>query len=502
VKSHRLMAILRQAESSSHDLGSDADLLAEFVASKSDAAFATIVRRHGPMVWSVCRNLLQADADADDAFQATFLALVRGGSQIRHGERLASWLHGVALRVSMKVRKAAAKRRERESTAALHEASSPVSERTWNELLATVHEEVEQLPKALRAAFVLCCLEGVRQQDAAERLGLTLNTLTSRLSRARQRMIDGLARRGIAGGVAAGAIALGAASGMASVPASLLHHVIALPHTLDTVSPTLLQLAQGAFDMNLRTRILAAAFIVVTAMTTTVGTIVFSDATGQAPAGAPQPDTTPTPPRTERGTTDSRDSRAERSAPPPSNPRTTTEPTRLPGSTAWEYLVFQGMETANELNTLGDQGWELVTTNSKGRLVFKRQKLTTMQQWMADAVAARARGVDAPSPRTTEPNADRVSAAAPKVDAMSKTQVISLQHARANSLASTIEQLLTINLPSGGMGMPRRSSSRASIAVDDRTNSMIVITDDTTLQLISDLVKQLDVPVKGEKPLK
>ena len=77
----------------------DADLLARFLADRAGPAFGAVVRRHGPLVWGVCRNLLPAEADAEDAFQATFLALAKGGDRIRNPSALGAWLHGTAVRV-------------------------------------------------------------------------------------------------------------------------------------------------------------------------------------------------------------------------------------------------------------------------------------------------------------------------------------------------------------------------------------------------------------------
>src|SRR5215208_5254241 len=145
----------------------DAELLRRFAAERDQAAFAVLVRRHGPLVWGVCRNLLPRDADAEDAFQATFLALIRSAGSIRRTEALGGWLHGVAYRVALKARRAAARRRKREHAAAVPEPSSPVPDAAWDDLQAAVHEEVCQLPDRLRLPFVLCGLQGRPQTEAA-----------------------------------------------------------------------------------------------------------------------------------------------------------------------------------------------------------------------------------------------------------------------------------------------------------------------------------------------
>src|SRR5437762_599798 len=131
----------------------DPDLLRRFAAERDQAAFAVLVRRHGPLVWGVCRNLLPSDADAEDAFQATFLALVRSAGTIRQTEALGGWLHGVAYRVAMKARRTAARRKKREIIAAVAEPDTPIPDAAWDDLQVAVHEEVCRLPEKLRLPF-------------------------------------------------------------------------------------------------------------------------------------------------------------------------------------------------------------------------------------------------------------------------------------------------------------------------------------------------------------
>jgi DNA-directed RNA polymerase specialized sigma24 family protein len=89
----------------------DGQLLEQYILDGSEEAFAVLVRRHGPMVLGVCRRVLQTVQDAEDAFQATFLLLVRNASRIANRESVGSWLHGVAYRTSLKARTAALRRR-------------------------------------------------------------------------------------------------------------------------------------------------------------------------------------------------------------------------------------------------------------------------------------------------------------------------------------------------------------------------------------------------------
>ena len=175
----------------------DRELVRAFAATRDEAAFAEIVRRHGPMVLAVCRRVLTDAPEADDAFQAVFLVLARRAGAVGRPERLGGWLHGVAVRCARRARSAAAGRRAKEhpmSDVAAPAASDPL----WADARPVLDEEIGQLPEKLRAALVLCELEGLGRAEAAERLGVPEGTLSSRLARAKEALRSRLVRRGLA----------------------------------------------------------------------------------------------------------------------------------------------------------------------------------------------------------------------------------------------------------------------------------------------------------------
>jgi RNA polymerase sigma factor (sigma-70 family) len=179
------------------DEQSDGQLLRRFVARREEAAFAELLRRHGPLVLGVCRQVLRNEHDAEDVFQATFLVLARKAASIRSREALPAWLYRVALNLARTVRTSAARRRVCERQVAAMSRVSSVEEDPddWQPLL---HEAVDRLPKKYRVPVVLCYLEGKTNEEAARALGWPVGTVKGRLARARALLHTRLARGGLA----------------------------------------------------------------------------------------------------------------------------------------------------------------------------------------------------------------------------------------------------------------------------------------------------------------
>jgi RNA polymerase sigma factor (sigma-70 family) len=173
----------------------DADLVKRYVQHRDDAAFEALMRRHGPMVFGVCRRVLHDMHDAEDAFQATFLVLVRKASSLRSPGTIGNWLYGVACRTARHAREAAARRRAREASMAPPTAAV---EDTGAELRPVLDRELERLPDIYRAVIVLCDLEGKTRKEAARQLHCPEGTVASRLATARKLLARRLARHGLA----------------------------------------------------------------------------------------------------------------------------------------------------------------------------------------------------------------------------------------------------------------------------------------------------------------
>jgi RNA polymerase sigma factor (sigma-70 family) len=201
---------------------SDEKLLTAFVAERDEAAFASLVRRHGPMVWAVCRRILGNPHDAEDAFQASFLVLARKAASIAARELLANWLYGVAHRTARHARIAAAKRRVKERQVKVMPERPVVQPALEHDVLPLFDQELSRLADRYRTVLVLCDLEGKTRREAAQQLGVPEGTVAGRLARARSLLAQRLKRHGVV--ISATALALVLSKNLASacVPPPLI----------------------------------------------------------------------------------------------------------------------------------------------------------------------------------------------------------------------------------------------------------------------------------------
>jgi RNA polymerase sigma factor (sigma-70 family) len=174
----------------------DAALLDRFATGRDEAAFAELVRRHGPMVRATCRRVLGDCPDVDDAFQAVFLVLAQKAAAVRRQELLGPWLHTIAVRTAYKARAALVRRAQREQQVVAMMPSEVTRRGNEAEWLAWLDEELQALPAAFRNPLVLCELEDLSRAEAAERLQIPQGTLSSRLARGKELLRDRLRGRG------------------------------------------------------------------------------------------------------------------------------------------------------------------------------------------------------------------------------------------------------------------------------------------------------------------
>jgi RNA polymerase sigma factor (sigma-70 family) len=200
---------------------SDGELLDAFIVQRDEAAFEALVRLHGPMVLSVCQRILGNVADAEDAFQATFLVLVRKAGSIRPRGMVGNWLYGVAQNTARHAKAIIARRQQKErEAAAMRKPTTP--EEAGTDLKAWLDQELPALPDKYRAPIVLCDLEGKTIREAAQRLSWPQGTVATRLTRGRALLARRLARHGLFLTGAALPLALASGSAPASVPTCLI----------------------------------------------------------------------------------------------------------------------------------------------------------------------------------------------------------------------------------------------------------------------------------------
>jgi RNA polymerase sigma factor (sigma-70 family) len=265
---------------------SDRLLLQRFAAGRDEAAFAELVRRHGPIVLATCRRVLRHEQDAEDAFQATFLVLARKAAGPGWGPSVGPWLYEVASRLACAARRRAARRRERERRAAVPEAR-PAPDASLCELAGVVDEELHRLPGPYRQPLLLCCLEGRTRDEAARQLGWSLRTLERRLARGRELLRARLARRGVtlSAALLAAGLARPATALSPLLPAATARAAAAFAAGQGGVSPAAVALAREALRGLTAFRLKAAV-----ALAALLGGLALGAAAlgGRAPAEGPR----------------------------------------------------------------------------------------------------------------------------------------------------------------------------------------------------------------------
>jgi RNA polymerase sigma factor (sigma-70 family) len=275
---------------------SDCRLLHDFHLARDERAFAALVDRHGAMVLRVCRQVLQHQQDAEDAFQATFLVLARKAASLRQSKAVAGWLHNVAYRIALQARRNAGRRQAREARTPARPSASPDAEVAWREVQRILNEEIERLSAKYRTPFVLCFLEGHSRCEVARQLDLKEGTVWSRLSYARRRLQQRLRRRGIELGTVLAAAALAEGGRASTAPASLvaatLRAVTAGGQAMTGVSGEVAGLVQAALKATTAARLSLALAVLVVTVALGAG---WSVSVGQAPLSAAKEQGRPAP---------------------------------------------------------------------------------------------------------------------------------------------------------------------------------------------------------------
>ncbi len=296
-----LVRYLRQvAGSRQGDGAGDAELLQRYVRNRDEAAFELLVWRHGALVFNVCRRMLSCDQDAEDAFQATFLALVRKAGSISCRNSVAAWLYKVAYRVALEARQRTQKTTAMEKSGGEMLAVQPAYEPLWSDVRPILDEELNRLPERLRRPIVLCYLEGKSNAEAARELGCRLGTIYSRLSRGRELLRQRLQRRGVTLPVAAMTTVLTAGALESAPPISLVRAAARAafafvdPSAVAAVSPRVATLAEGVLRTMFVTK-LKIAVVMVLVIGVAAGGLLTQARTADPPAEAKADDPPPKP---------------------------------------------------------------------------------------------------------------------------------------------------------------------------------------------------------------
>jgi RNA polymerase sigma factor (sigma-70 family) len=364
---------------------SDAQLLQRFVAGQDEAAFAALLRRHGPMVHRVCRDVLHDWHAAEDAFQATFLVLARKAASIRKHASVGGWLRGVAQRLALKAR--ARRSPVAESLPAAGVAGDP-ADMTLREARAVLHEELERLPALYREPLCLCYLEGKARDEAARQLGWPAGTFNNRMTRARELLHRRLVRRGLALSSVLFTTLLSGSAATGTVPAALADLTLkaALRFAAGkTVTGAAVGLAEGMLHTmtTIKLKLLAALVLTVGLCGAGAGLWAHRTALAQAPA---------TPAREDSAAA----ARPTAAAAPAANPDRFGDP--LPDNALARMGTLRGRHTAifaiacsrdgkNALTASRDgtiRLWDTETAKEIRRFQMPTEKDSTLKKLVAD----------------------------------------------------------------------------------------------------------------------
>jgi RNA polymerase sigma factor (sigma-70 family) len=326
---HPLLNYLRRVcgASAGADEIDDGQLLHRFLSGHDESAFTMIVQRYGAMVWGLCVRRLGETPEAEDAFQATFLVLVRKAASLRTPGQLGPWLYGVAYRTALKLSARRAQKAVKERPLLEEAAEKEPADSSWGELRPILDEEVNRLPEKYRQPVLLCYLQGMSSEEAARRLGCAKGTVFSRLSRARELLRRRLVRRGVE--MSAGALAALLADNAllrAAPPAALSETTIrmslmfAAGTTSSAVSASLTALVEGVVRSMFLSKVKFAVIVLVTIglLGSGAGFVAHRTAAGQ-PADKPAPaaDRPPSVVQKTKEKTDKEKPREEAPAPKP-----------------------------------------------------------------------------------------------------------------------------------------------------------------------------------------
>jgi RNA polymerase sigma factor (sigma-70 family) len=278
-----LLVYLRRLVGAAATDRSDADLLGRFAEERDESAFEALLRRHGPLVWSVCRRVLADEHAAEDSFQATFLVLVRKARSVSKKASIRSWLHGVALRVALRARQQEQLRRCREQETPIRRSGDA----SWQDMRPILDEEIQRLPEKYRLPVILCYLEGQTNDEAARLLNCPRGTIATRLARARERLRSRLLHRGLT--LSAGTmVAILTDDAMSAAVPSLLRAQMVKSLLLGAASGSIITLSEGVLYAMFLSKIkMTTAFVLMLAAIGSAGVGAFFLRAQAPPAQVP-----------------------------------------------------------------------------------------------------------------------------------------------------------------------------------------------------------------------